>query len=83
MIDEMRRENLQLLSHINEDSKSTLDYNLFVVNKFLVEESDSHWWRRLLDEPRVFTSTRPFNTDHVVSFFVKIKRSLIKLFNFK
>ena len=48
MIEEMRKENLLLLTHIIKDSKSTLDYNIFLINKFLVKKSNSYWWNRLL-----------------------------------
>ena len=80
MIDEMRKENLKLLKHISSvDSKSSLDYNIFVINKFLVKESNTYWWKRLKEEHRVLTSTRPIRTDHIESFFKNLKKGCAKL----
>ena len=79
MIDEMRKKNLLLLPHITEDSKSTLEYNIFIINKFLVKESNSYWWKRLKEEHRVLTSTRPMRTDHIESWFGKIKNFFVKI----
>lgn len=79
MIDEMGNENLLLLPHITEESKSTLDYNIFVINKFLVKETNSFWWKRLKEESRALTSTRPMRTEHIESFFGKVKKAALKL----
>ena len=82
MISEMKKENLVLLKHITENSKSSLEYNVFVVNKFMVKKSNQIWWKRLLNKPdRVHTPDKQIKFSYS-EILHKIKRKLYKLFRF-
>jgi len=84
MIEEMRKEGLLLLRHITEESKSTLDYNIFIVNKFLVKES-GQWWHRLgaVDQPAHTTPATPRSPNRVLSLFEKMMHSLARMVRLK
>jgi hypothetical protein len=49
IITEMSREGLDLCDHIKRsvENRTALGFNLFIAQKFLIEEKKNHWWRRL------------------------------------
>ncbi len=49
IITEMSREGLDLRDHIKQSvyNRTALGFNLFIAQKFLIQEKKNHWWRRL------------------------------------
>ena len=55
IIAEMRREGLDLCPHIRvEDrTKTSLDFNLFIIDKFLTKHKRNHWIKKLFDKNQI------------------------------
>lgn len=82
MIDEMKQENLSLLHHVSETSKSSLEYNIFVVKKFLVKQCDTVWWKRLKNEEIMLTPNQRIKSQYT-KLYRKIKEKVSKILRFK
>jgi len=52
IINEMIAEGLDLNDHIKKSTsnRTAIHFNLFIVDKFLFEKKNNHWWKRLTNQ---------------------------------